>query len=105
MVGLVRNSKYRRLTEGPTPCFYTASRQTSGGESWMAFFVRPTRPWEGVAAALGREAAAVNAATSGSAFLPYQVWIRAALYSQRVAATLVGLVGAIPLVLSANRPV
>lgn len=101
VVGLVRNSKYRRLTEGPTPCFFTASRQTSGGEFWMAFFVRTTRPWEGVAPALGREAAAVNAATRGSAFLPYQAWVRAALYSQRVAAALVGLVGAISLLLSA----
>lgn len=101
VVGLVRDAKYRRLTEAATPCFYTASRQTSGGEFWMAFFVRTTRPWEGVAPALDREAAAVNPATRGSAFLGYQAWIGAALYPQRVAATLVGLVGAISLLLSA----
>jgi ABC-type antimicrobial peptide transport system permease subunit len=101
VIGSVRDTKYRRLTEGATACFYTSSRQFSGGEFWMAFFVRTTRPLEGMLGALGREAAAVNPATRGSGFIPYQDWLGAALYSQRVAATLVGVVGAISMALSA----
>lgn len=101
VIGLVRDSKYRRLTEGRTPCFYLASRQVSGGEFWMAFFVRTNRPMAGTTAALSREAAEVNSATRGSEFVPYKDWIGAAVYPQRVAATLVGTVGVISLVLSA----
>ncbi len=98
VVGVVRDSKYRRLTEGRTPIFYMACRQTSGGEFWMAFFVRTTGP--AMPAALARAAAAVNPATRGSEFVPYQEWIGAAIYPQRVAATLVGVVGVISLLLS-----
>ena len=43
----------------------------------------------------------MNPATRGSGFIPYQDWLEAALYSQRVTAMLVGIVGAISLVLSA----
>jgi len=100
VIGLVRDSKYRQLTEGRTPSFYTACRQVSGGEFWMAFFVRTAGPGGGAAAALAREAAAVNPATRGSGFVPYQDLIGGALYSQRVAATLVGVVGMIALLLS-----
>jgi putative ABC transport system permease protein len=64
----------------------------------MAFFVRITGP--AMPAALARAAAAVNPATRGSDFVPYQEWIGAAIYPQRVAATLVGVVGAISLLLS-----
>jgi ABC-type antimicrobial peptide transport system permease subunit len=100
VIGMVRDSQYRRLTDGRVPYFYTASRQTSGGEFWMAFFVRTTGPVRGATAALAREAAAVNPATRGSEFVPYEDWIGAALYPQRVAATLVGVAGVISLVLS-----
>jgi len=101
VIGLVRDSKYYRVTEGSTPWYYAASRQISGGEFWMAFFVRTSMPLDSVAPALRREAAAVNPATRGSAFVPYEAWVGAAVYSQRVAATLVGVVGALCLLLSA----
>lgn len=101
VIGLVRDSKYRGLNEGPAPYVYFASRQTSGAEFWMAFFVRTNRPLAGMLPALGREAAAVNGATRGSAFIPYQEWIGQALYSERVAASMIGVVGAICLLLSA----
>ncbi len=101
VIGVVRDSKYRSLTEGATPCLYVSSRQFSGGEFWMAFFVRTSRPLQGMLAAMGREAAAVHPATRGSSFIPYANWLGAALYSQRVAATLVGVVGAVSMLLSA----
>jgi predicted permease len=101
VIGLVRDSKYRRLMEGRTPFFYTACRQMSGGEFWMAFFVRTTGAGGGTVATLAREAAAVNPATRGSSFVPFQEWIGAAIYPQKVAATLVGVVGGISVLLSA----
>lgn len=101
VIGLVRDSKYRRLTEAPAPYLYSASSQMSGGEFWMAFFVRTNQPVDTLTAALRRQAAEVNPATGGSNFVPYQDWVGAALYPERVTATLVGVVGAICLVLSA----
>jgi len=101
VIGLVRDSKYRRLAEGPTPFYYAASRQMSGGEFWVAFFVRTNKPLEGMLPLLARESAAVHPATRGSLVTPYEEWMGMALYSERVVATLVSAVGAICLVLSA----
>lgn len=101
VIGLVRDSKYAQLNESPSPHFFTASRQTSGGEFWMAFFVRTDRPVEGALAALSRQAAEINPATRSSAFVPYQALLSAALYPQWVIAALVGFVGVICLMLAA----
>ena len=101
VIGLVRDIKYHKLTENPMPYVYTPVRQVSGGEFWMAFFVRTAGPVANASAVLAREAAAVNPATRGSAYLAYEDWIGASLYSQRVAATLLAVVGTISLVLSA----
>ena len=101
IIGLVRNTKYRQLTEPPTPYMYAAKRQFTGGEFWLAFLVRTNGPVENIAPILRQEAAAVHPATRGSVFGPYQYCLDAALYSQKVAATLVGVVGAICLLLCA----
>jgi putative ABC transport system permease protein len=101
VVGVVRDAKYRLLTEAPTPFIYTPARQVGGGEFWVAFFVRTAGPVGNLRPALLREAAAVNPATRGSEFVPYEEWIGASLYPQRVAATLLGVVGTISLLLSA----
>ncbi|MDE3164381.1 MAG: ABC transporter permease, partial [Acidobacteriota bacterium] len=101
VIGLVRDIKYHRLTEGATPFFYTPVRQTGGGEFWMAFFVRTRGAARNAIAVLEREAAGVNPATRGSAFVPYEEWIGAALYAQRVAAALLGVTGAAALLLAA----
>ncbi|MBS1854442.1 MAG: ABC transporter permease [Acidobacteria bacterium] len=101
VVGLARDIKYHRLTEGPTPYFYTPVRQTSGGEFWMAFFVRTNGPARNAITLLEREAAAVNPATRAGAFVPYEEWIGASMYAQRVSATLLGVIGAVALLLSA----
>jgi len=101
IVGVVRDAKYRQLTESPIPFVYSSTLQFSGGEFWMAFFVRTVGPVAAMAPILRREAAAVNPATRGSGFENYDNWLEAALYSQRVAATLVGVVGGVCLLLSA----
>jgi ABC-type antimicrobial peptide transport system permease subunit len=51
--------------------------------------------------ALDREAATVDPGTRGASFVAFDGWIEQSLYAQRVAAILVGVVGAISLVLSA----
>jgi ABC-type antimicrobial peptide transport system permease subunit len=101
VVGMVRDMKYHRLTESAAPYFYTPVRQTSGGEFWMAVFVRTSGPARNAIALLEREAAQVNPATRASAFVPYEEWIGSALYAQRVAATLLGVIGGVALLLSA----
>jgi len=101
VVGLAADSKYHSLTEPSTPYFFTAFRQEHGLEYWVAFFVRTAGPVRGSLTALEREAAAVEPATRSTSFVAYQSWMETSLYAQRVAATLVGLVGAISLLLSA----
>jgi predicted permease len=101
VIGMAADAKYQHLTEAATPYYYTAFRQTHGGEFWLAFFVRTAGPVRGALAGLDREAATVDPATRASNFVAYQGWMEASLYGQRVAATLVGVVGAISLILSA----
>jgi predicted permease len=101
VIGLAADAKYQHLTEGATPYYYTAYRQTHGGEFWVGFFVRTAGPVRGALAELDREAATVDPGARASNFVAYQGWMEASLYGQRVAATLVGVVGAISLILSA----
>ena len=44
VAGLVKDSKYYRLTEPPTPYIYLPYRQRHGGEFWTAFFIRTVGP-------------------------------------------------------------
>jgi len=101
VIGVVRDAKYRRITDGPAPYFYTDYRQGPGSQFWMAFFVRTTQPVESMTQILDREAATVNPETRGSRFAPYAVEAAAALYAERVAATLLGVIGGISILLAA----
>ena len=60
VAGLVKDSKYHRLTEPPTPYIYLPYRQRHGGEFWTAFFIRTVGPARGSFAAVRREAAAID---------------------------------------------
>ena len=100
-IGLVRDSKYHRLTEPPAPYIYLAYRQCHGGEFWTAFFVRTVGPARGSFAAVRREAAAVNPNAGVTEVVEFQEIVAGSLYAQKVAAALLSVLGAVALLLAA----
>jgi len=101
VVGLVKDSKYHTLTEAPTPYLYVPFRQAHSGEFWVAFFVRTSGPARESITAVRRAAATVDPGAGGSQVVAFEEQIGASLYPQRVAATLLGVLGTISLLLAA----
>jgi predicted permease len=101
IVGLARDSKYLALTEAPTPYFYVPYRQQHGEEFWTALFVRTTGPARDAAGMIRHEAAAIAPNAGVSEVIPFEGHLAVALYPQRVAATLLSVLGAAALLLAA----
>jgi predicted permease len=101
VIGLAKDSKYHRLTEPATPYIYLPYRQCHGGEFWTAFFIRTTGPARGSFAAVRREAAAINPNAGVAEVVEFQEIIAGSLYAQKVAAALLGVLGAVSLLLAA----
>jgi predicted permease len=101
VIGLVRDSKYHRLTEPPTPYIYQPYRQCHGGEFWTAFFIRTVGPARGSVAAVRREAAAINPNAGVSEVVEFQEIVAGSLYAQKVAAALLSVLGGVSLLLAA----
>ena len=101
VAGMVKDSKYYRLTEPPTPYIYVPYRQRHGGEFWTAFFIRTVGPASGSLAAVRREAAAIDPNAGVSEVVEFQEMVAASLYAQKVAAALLSVLGAVSLLLAA----
>jgi len=101
VIGLVKDSKYYRLTEPPTPYLYLAYRQWHGGEFWTAFFIRTLGPARGSIGALRREAAAIEPNAGVADVVEFEEMVAGSLYAQRVAAALLSVLGGVSLLLAA----
>ena len=101
IIGMIRDSKYHTLTESPLPYIYTSFRQTPGQEFWIAFFVRTSGREREAIGAVRRAAAAADPGAGGVRVIPFTEKIAGALYQQKVAATLLGVLGGISLLLAA----
>ena len=101
VAGLVKDSKYHRLTEPLTPYIYLPYRQRHGSEFWTAFFIRTTGPARGAFAAVRREAAAIDPNAGVAEVVEYQETIAGSLYAQKVAAALLTVLGGVALLLAA----
>ena len=101
VAGLVKDSKYHRLTEPPTPYIYLPYRQRHGGEFWTAFFIRTVGPARGSFAAVRREAAAIDPNAGVAEVVEFEEMVAGSLYAQKVAAALLSVLGAVSLLLAA----
>ncbi len=101
IVGLVKDIKYYALTEPAVPLVFVPYRQTHGGEFWTAFFIRTAGPARGFIPAIRREAAAINPDAGVTGLVEFQETVTGALYAQKVAAALLGVLGAVSLLLAA----
>jgi predicted permease len=101
VTGLVKDSKYSRLTEPPTTHIYLAYRQRHDSEFWTAFFVRTEGPPRGFFAAVRREAAAIDPNAGVAEVVAFEDMVSTSLYAQKVAAALLSVLGAVSLLLAA----
>jgi macrolide transport system ATP-binding/permease protein len=98
VVGVAKDSKYHSIRETAKPFFYVARRQnfSIGG----ALFIRTPLSPETVAAALAREVHALDASLSPYELISLQEQVDRSTSPQLVAVTLVGVLGALALLLA-----
>jgi predicted permease len=100
VVGIAADSKYHTPNEAPMAHFYAPFRQIYREDHTLAFYVRTAGPAEEGIAALRREAAALDPNVSAVNAMPMADYITAPLYPQRVAAMLLGGLGALAVLLA-----
>ena len=101
IIGVVQDSKILRLTENPSPYFYAPIRQIYRPEMGLKFYVRTSGPVADAAAAIRREAQAIDPTVPVSEAMPLEQYIAASLFPQRIAATLLGTLSSVALLLAA----
>lgn len=100
VVGLVKDSKYHTPIEGPTPFFYVAFRQRFAPGLNFAVFIKTAGDPLRMTPVLRREALALNQDAVFSTRLLADA-TTSSLFAQHVAASLLGVVGGISLLLAA----
>ena len=100
VIGLVKNTKYHTPIEAPIPFFYAPFRQRFAPGLNFSVFLKTTGDPMAVTATLRREALALNQDAVFSTTLLSQATARS-LFTQRAAASLLGVVGGICLLLAA----
>ena len=101
IIGVVQDSKIYRLTEKPTPYFYAAIRQIYRPEMGLTFYVRTSGPVDGAILALRREAQAVDPSVPVFDTISMNEAVAGSLYGQRIAASLLSVLGGVALLLAA----
>jgi predicted permease len=100
VVGLVKDSKYHTPIEGPTPFFYIPFRQWFKPGLNFSIFIKTVGDPSRMTPVLRQEALALNRDAVFSTRLLSEATTRS-LFAQRVAASFLGVVGSIALLLSA----
>jgi predicted permease len=100
VVGLVKDSKYHTPIEGPTPFFYVAFRQRFAPGLNFSVFIKTTGDPLRMTSVLRREALSLNQDAVFSTRLLSDA-TTGSLFAQHVAASLLGVVGGISLLLAA----
>ncbi len=101
IVGVARDTKYRSLTESPMPFFYIPIAQVFRPEYGLNFHVRASVPEQQAIAILRREARAIDPGVAMFEAFPMSERIAQSLYGQKLAATLLGVLGGVALLLAA----
>jgi predicted permease len=101
VVGVAKDIKYHTLTESPQPYFYIPIRQIYRPEMGVTFYVRTTGAPETTIAAMRQAARDTDPDVAMFAGMPLTESIGAALFGQKVAASLLSVLGGIALLLAA----
>lgn len=101
IVGVVKDSKYHYLTEKPTPYFYVPFRQIYREDMNLAIYVRTHGDPNGILSTLRRQVHAVDPNVTVYDAEPLSEAIGASLYPQKLAASLMTVMGSIAILLAA----
>jgi predicted permease len=101
IVGVVRDSKIHRLNENPRPYFYASIRQIYRPEYALTFYVRTSGPLEGAISALRQVARATDPAVPVFNTISMNDSVAGSLFGQRIAASLLSVLGGVALLLAA----
>ena len=101
IVGVVPDSKIYRLTEAKAPYFYVPIRQIYRPEMGLVFYVRTSGTIDSATSALRQEAQAVAPAVPVFDTISLNDSIATSLFSQRISASLLSVLGSVALVLAA----
>jgi len=103
IVGMVKDSKYYSLSEGPQPYFYMSFDQVhnGSGESGVAVYARTDRDARGLVSVLRHEMSAIDPNSAGLTAMPLSDYISAAWFGPRLTSIFLGVLGVISLLLAA----
>lgn len=101
IVGVVKDSKYHYLNEKPTPYFYVPFRQLYREDMNLAIYVRTHGDPNGILSTLRRQARSIDPNVTVYDAEPMTEAIGASLYPQKLAASLMGVMGSIAILLAA----
>ena len=100
IVGVVKNSKYHRVTENPQPYFYIPIRQIFRPEYGLTLHVRTTGSVNEAIAAVRREAAAIDPSLTIFDAEPMTEYVSASLFGAKIAASLLSVLSGLGLLLA-----
>lgn len=101
IIGVVRDSKYHRVTESARPYFYVPSRQVYRPEFLLTFFVRTAASSEAAVAMLRREAAEVRSSAPLFGARSLGESIAGSMFREKIAAVLLTILASIAFGLAA----
>jgi predicted permease len=101
VIGVAGNSKYHYLSEAPLPYFYVSFRQMYRADLDLAFFVRTQGDPETALSLVREKAREIDPNVTVSDSVALSEFIGASLYPQKVAASLLTILGSLSVVLAA----
>ena len=101
VVAVVKDIKYHSLAESPQPYFYLPMQQVWTPDDGFALYVRTEGPPEQILTSLQRELRSVDPEVDLSRVFTLSNFIGAAWFTQKVAASLLGVLGTLALLLAA----
>jgi len=101
IVGVVKDSKYHRVTENSQPYFYIPIRQIFRPEYGLTFHVRTSGSVSEAIAALRHETAAIDPGLTIFDAEPMTEYIAASLFGTKITANLLGVLSSVGLLLAA----
>ncbi|MCC6394761.1 MAG: ABC transporter permease [Bryobacterales bacterium] len=100
VVGVAKDTKYFSVAEAPRPHFFAPYRQRVGTDQQLFFLIRTSGEFAPLLAVLRSEVTAVDPNAGAFDALPLEKWMEITMLPQTVAASLLGALGAISLLLA-----
>jgi len=101
VIGEVKDSKYKTLTEAPIPYFYVPFRQVYRADMGLAFYIRTRTDPKDAIATMRRDVRSIDPNVAMVGAVPLAEHIVETLFAEKVAASLLTTLGGLALLLAA----